>query len=405
LPTIQARQESDVLARGKSGASDNSSNIVLVSPGGDYTHRHAAAAETLIAGTSDGIYILQRTENGEWALVHRALQGCFVSALTANSDGVLFAATHGVGMARSDDHGETWRWINQGLGQFDLWSARVVELNGRERVYAGSMPAHLFVSDDGESWRELPALRRVPSVPQWFFPPPPHLGHVKEIVGHERRLIVGIEVGALLVSDDEGETFTELPVSHDVREVDMHHVAVHPAMPDRIIVSNGLGGMMTSEDRGRTWRRGPSAPGLDYPDPLVMHPDDPNLLFVAGAVGWPTHWYKIGRARTKIARTRDGGQTWERLLGGLPDGQRAIFSAMTIEAWDGGFAIYAGDSDGQLFESRDGGDHWRIIAEIGPMSKGDFYRALAKGRPPMANIDDLKITGPGADRIAAAQIV
>jgi hypothetical protein len=86
LPTIQARQESDVLARGKSGASDNSCNFVLVSPGGDYTLRHAAAAETLMAGTSDGIYILQRTENGEWALVHRALQGCFVSALTARSD-------------------------------------------------------------------------------------------------------------------------------------------------------------------------------------------------------------------------------------------------------------------------------------------------------------------------------
>jgi len=267
------------------------------------------------------------------------------------------------------------------------------------------MPAHLFVSDDGENWRELTALRDAPSRSQWFFPPPPHLGHVKEIVGHEDRLLmIGIEVGALLVSDDEGESFTELPVTADPREADIHHIAVHPAVPDRIIVSNGLAGMMTSEDRGKTWQRGPSPSGLDYPEPLVMHPDDPNLLFVAGAVGWPNHWYPINRSRSKIARTRDGGNTWERLLGGLPDGQRAIFGALTLEAWDGGYAVYAGDSDGQLFESRDGGDHWRIVAEIGPMSKGDFYRALAKGRPPMVNIDELEVPGPAAERFAKAQV-
>jgi photosystem II stability/assembly factor-like uncharacterized protein len=216
--------------------------------------------------------------------------------------------------------------------------------------------------------------------------------------------MIGIEVGALLISDDEGESFSELPVDPDPRDCDIHHIAVHPARSDRIIISNGLANLMTSEDRGRTWRRGPTAPGLDYPDPLVMHPDDPDLLFVAGAVGWPAHWYPINRSRTKIARSRDGGHSWERLLGGLPDGQRAIFGAMTLEAWDGGFAVYAGDSDGQLFESRDGGDHWRIIAEIGPLSKGDFYRGLARNRPPMANVDDLKIPGPGGDRVAKAEV-
>jgi len=390
-----------VLARDKSSGR----NLILLSAGGDYVQRQAAPCDTMLAGTTDGIYILERNDKGVWPVVHRALQGCNVSSVTASEDGTLYAATHGVGMARSDDGGRTWRWINAGLGQFDLWCARVVKLNGRERIYAGSMPAHLFVSDDGESWRELTALRDSPTLSQWFFPPPPYLGHVKEIVGHEGRLLmVGIEVGALLVSEDEGRTFKELPVAEDVREIDMHHIAVHPAKPDRIIVSNGLAGMMTSEDRGKTWRRGPSPAGLDYPEPLVMHPDDPNLLFVAGAVGWPSHWYEINRARSKIARTRDGGKTWERLLGGLPDGQRAIFGALTLEAWDGGYAVYAADSDGQLFESRDGGDHWRIVAEIGPVSKGDFYRALAKGRPPMTNIDDLKIGGPAADRIAQAQV-
>ena len=76
---------------------------------------------------------------------------------------------------------------------------------------------------------------------------------------------------------------------------------------------------------------------------LNAHPDDPDLVFLSAGVGWPSHWYKIGRARGKIARSRDGGMSWERLLGGLPDGQRALFSALTIEVWPGGFGLHAVD--------------------------------------------------------------
>ena len=110
----------------------------------------------------------------------------------------------------------------------------------------------------------------------------------------------------------------------------------------------------------------------NYPDAIVIHPNEPDTVFLTAGVGWPSHWYQLGRARGKIARSRDGGRTWERLLGGLPDGQRAVFSALTIEAWKDGFAIYAADTDGQVFESVDGGDHWSIIADDPPVSKGEF---------------------------------
>jgi photosystem II stability/assembly factor-like uncharacterized protein len=378
---------------------------VLLSSSGDHIERRKAPSDTLIIGTADGVFILKRHEKGDWTLAHRALQGVPLSALTRLKNGALVAGSHGVGVARSDDGGGTWQWKNKGLTQFDIWSVRAGILNGRERLYAGAMPAHLFVSEDGgESWRDLPALCEVPGRDQWFFPPAPHLGHVKDIVIDGKRLFVGIEVGALLVSEDEGRSFTPLPIDPDPREVDLHRVLIHPKKPDRILISNGLAGTMVSEDRGQTWRRGLNPPGIDYPDPLVMHPDDPDLLFMAGAVGWPPHWYKLGRARTKIARSRDGGKTWQRLLGGLPDGQRAIFGGLTLEAWDGGFALYAADSDGQVFESRDGGDTWQMIAEVGPVSKGDFYKALAKGRPPIANLDGMTFGDTAKARMAAAKV-
>ena len=53
-----------------------------------------------------------------------------MSAVTALDDGTLFAATHGIGVARSSDRGLTWAWSNDGLAHFDLWSARAGRLVG-----------------------------------------------------------------------------------------------------------------------------------------------------------------------------------------------------------------------------------------------------------------------------------
>lgn len=378
--------------------------MILLSPGGDTVHRATQPETSLAVATTDGVFLLER-DGDAWRVAHHALAGCFVAALTQTPGGSLFAATHGVGMARSDDQGRTWRWINNGITQFDLWSARAGKLNGRDIVLAGSMPAHLFASDDnGESWREMPALRQVPSAAQWTFPPPPRLGHVKEIVIANDELFVGIEIGALLRSRDGGKSFEDLKIDADVGECDVHRILIHADRPGQILIANGLVGLMRSADNGATWTKDGKLPEMDYPDAYVMHPDNPDLLFVSAAVGWPPHWYKLGRARGKIARSRDGGKSWERLLGGLPDGQRGLFGAMTIAASGKTTSIFAGDSDGQIFESRDGGDRWSIIADVAPVSKGDFYRAMAKGRAPIANLDDMAFNAKATERIASNKV-
>ena len=356
----------------------------------------------MVVGTVEGIAVFDRTGPKQWALRCKALEGCFVSALTALQNGTLIAATHGLGVARSDDGGITWRLVNAGLTHFDVWVVKAVQLLGKERLFAGTLPAHLFASDDGgATWEELTALTRVPSAPRWSFPPPPHQGHVLDVGVLGNRLYVGIEVGALLRSDDGGRTFMELPVNPDVSEVDIHRLALHPMRPERIVASTGWG-MIHSDDGGDTWRNGPRLPGIDYPIPLLVHPDDPDLMFVAGGEGWPPNWYRIGRSRAKIARSRDGGRTWERLLGGLPDGQRPTYGGMALEAWDGGFALYAADTDGQIYESSDGGDAWSVIAEAAPVSKGDQYRGLAKGRPPLVGTDSLLFSEAGQTRVDSA---
>ncbi len=375
-----------------------SAHMILLSNGGTNIQRTVEPSQSIAVGTVDGVAILARTDKG-WAVEHRALQGVFVSAVTALPDGTLFAATRGIGMARSDDGGITWRWVNNGLSHYEFWSARAGTLQGREVVFAGSLPAHLYVSEDkGEMWRELPALRNIASVAKWTFPPPPRVGHVKDIVIDGKRLLVGIEIGALLVSTDFGKSFAELPVDPDPQECDIHRILVHPDRPDRLIVANGIVGMMKSEDGGKTWQRMPMPPDADYPDAIVIHPDRPDLLFMSAGVGWPLHWYERGRARGKIFRSPDAGATWQRLLGGLPNGQRALFSALTLEASHGGFALYAADTDGQVFESIDGGDNWTIIADVAPVSKGEFYKGLVRDRVKLAGVDDIVANAKASKR-------
>lgn len=376
---------------------------MLLSNGGASSFRASARSDRLIVGTVDGVFVLDRDGEG-WSIARRALEGCSVSSVAQLTSGTLLAASHGLGVARSVDQGESWEWSNDGLPQFDLWAARAGLLQGRDVAFVGSMPAHLMVSeDDGISWRELPALRNVPSFPQWTFPPPPRLGHVKDIVLDGDRLFVGIEIGALLVSLDFGRSFTDLRIDPDPRECDMHRLLINPRARERMIATVGLIGLMRTVDDGTTWTRDPVLPRMEYPDAFVMHPDEVDLLFLAAGVGWPPNWYKAGRAQGKLVRSRDGGATWERLLGGLPDGQRALFSALSIAVHDGGFELFAADTDGQVFESRDGGDHWTIIADIAPVSKGEFYRALAKGRPRISGVDDIVVNAAAAKRFEAVR--
>jgi photosystem II stability/assembly factor-like uncharacterized protein len=376
--------------------------MILLSNGGTNIQQAKSASNQILVGTVDGVALLTKGERG-WTVKHRALQGVFVSGVTALDDGTLFASTRGVGMARSVDGGLKWNWVNDGLAHHEFWSCRAGKLQGRDVVLAGALPAHLYVSEDkGESWSELPAFRNAKTVKHWTFPPPPRIGHIKDIVIDGDRLWAGVEIGSLQVSQDFGKSFDELILDPDPRECDIHRILVHPDRPSRIIVANGIVGMMASDDAGKSFTKMKMPPDANYPDAVVIHPGQPDLLFMSAGVGWPVHWYELGRARGKIFRSHDAGKTWERLLGGLPNGQRALFSALTIEARNDGFSLHAVDTDGQVFESLDGGDSWTIIADVPPVSKADFYKGLVRDRVKLANVDDIVASPTANERWAQA---
>src|ERR1700749_2034197 len=103
--------------------------MILLSNGGTNIQRAKTASDTVLVGTVDGIALLAKSERG-WSVKHRALQGVFVSGVTALDDGTLFASTRGVGMARSTDGGMKWSWINEGLAHYAFYAFRARKLHG-----------------------------------------------------------------------------------------------------------------------------------------------------------------------------------------------------------------------------------------------------------------------------------
>jgi hypothetical protein len=50
-----------------------------------------------------------------------------------------------------------------------------------------------------------------------------------------------------------------------------------------------------------------------------------------------------------------------------------------------------------VFESLNGGDTWTIVADVPPVSKGEFYKGLVRDRMSLAMVDDI-VANPVATR-------
>jgi photosystem II stability/assembly factor-like uncharacterized protein len=315
-------------------------------------------------------------------VVRWALEGKHVSALVREpSRDVLFAGTHGQGLYASEDNGQTWELRVRGLVSEHIYSMNVAVAKDEVRLYAGTEPANLHVSIDmGATWRVLPAIRLATSVGSWKFPAPPHQAHLKNIGFDPRKpdtIYASVEVGALLKSTDAGATWRELPVPYE----DVHRVAIHESAPDHVYIATGKG-IYHSLDAGESWEGlTDQSTRVGYPDALIVHPDQPSLMFTAGAVIWPREWPNRGSADPRIMRSRDAGRTWEVVDNGLPEHLHGNIEAMAMTVWPEGFALFAGTTDGEVFASEDGGENWAVITfGLPAVSKTSHYQMLQRLR-------------------------
>jgi hypothetical protein len=305
---------------------------------------------TVYAVADDRVVALRRGDGAWTAETVLEAPGAYCVA----TDGArVLVGTYGHGGLLSTDEGATWAALD--LPESNVFSVAIGAADGA--LYAGTEPSRLFVArESGGAWTELEALQTIPSRSRWSFPPRPWTHHVRWIAPdpHDAaRLLVGIELGGVMRSDDGGATFSD---HRPGAKLDAHCLAWHPRAPGRAYQSAGDGAAW-SRDGGATWTAVDDDRDRGYCWALAVDPGDPDRWYVSAASG-PGAAHARERARGRLYRW-DGG--WRRL--DLPD--ETMPYALAIAEGD----LLVGASDGRVLRSGDGGERFEDTGiALGPIS-------------------------------------
>ena len=271
----------------------------------------------------------------------------------------LYAGTSRGGVFCSEDRGERWLAINNGLFYQEVSSLAQHPVTGE--LYVGTRPASIFKSGDyGESWQNCDGLHSLPETKDWTWPNPPHFPHVRDI-GLSRddpNLVLGaVEEGWVVRSTDGGRSWANLTRG---TEFDSHTIKVMPGN-GKVLISTSGTGVYRSEDGGDHFVPANDGIACRYLAHLAFHPAEPALLFTAGAEVPPPRWRRPEGCRSQFYRSDDQGRRWQKLKNGLPDDLRAAPRTVAGDAEAPGW-VMVGMQDGALWLSRDHGDSFREIA-------------------------------------------
>ncbi len=248
--------------------------------------------------------------------------------------------------------------------------------------YAGTSPQGLFKSeDDGDTWESVPGFNEHPMRRAWTgneqdgTPDGPKLHSILIDPRDRRHMYIGMSSGGVFESMDAGENWNPLnrgcaaeflPVPDPEYGHDPHCVRLHPLMPDRLYQQNHCGIYRMDRPEGVWVRIGKYMPKKigDIGFPLVLHPRDPNTLWVFpmdGTSVWPR---TSPGGKPAVYRCSNSGKSWMRLDRGLPP-QNAWFTvkrqAMTVDS-EKAIGVYFGTTSGEIWGSRNEGESWICLA-------------------------------------------
>ncbi len=342
----------------------------------------AAASDRLFAATRKGLFTVVRSSGG-WAVDKVEFAGVPVGAMVEDPrDGWRYIALnhghfgtklHRAGPGESFEECAVPAFPETGaegpaLGA--IWCLETGPAPGT--LLAGAMPAALFRSDDrGASWRLNESLWALPGRPDWFGGgwDQPVLHSILRNETAPGHITVAISCGGVWASEDDGASWTAskgmvapyVPAerAEDPNMQDPHRIAQCQARPERLWAQHHFG-LYRSDDGARSWQRlsDPKPNGFGFP--VAAHPSDPD-----------TAWFVPEQADTErmpadgrmvVARTSDGGRSFELLSRGLP-GEHAYDlvyrHGLAVDASGGRLAL--GSTSGGLWVSEDGGESWSMV--------------------------------------------
>jgi len=342
-------------------------------------------ANRLFVGTRKGLFVLAR-RGGGWDVAETHFLGDPVSAVLPQPESALVALDLGHFGAK------LWRVAADGSRQeltapafppkpedatddphpWSLGRIWALEPGGvKGRVWAGTMPGAVFRSDDdGATWALNEPLWRMPDRRKWFGVAGGEQPGVSGLLvdpRDPRSIRVGIATGGVWATADEGGSWRVInrgmhneymppELRDDPMSQDIHQIAQCRAAPD-VLWCQHHSTAYRSTDGGESWTELAAIRPSNFGFAVAAHPKDPDTAWYVPAA-------KDERripvdAQMAVARTRDGGRSFEVLRDGLP--QRHAYDlvyrhGLGVDA--SGTAIAVGTTSGGLWVSEDGGDRW-----------------------------------------------
>ncbi|MEM7079204.1 MAG: sialidase family protein [Pseudomonadota bacterium] len=271
----------------------------------------------------------------------------------------LFAGTRH-GLYRASRSGDDWQLC--GLADYEVWQVREA---ADGNLYAGTQPAGLFVSSDGgDAWHEIESFANAPEASEWCVPiDPPLPGQARALVldpTDPKRLWVGVEVGGIMSSDDGGDSW-RLTLPGD--NPDLHMMWPHPQDAQVLFASTGYGrldgiaemvegnaGVFRSDDGGVSWQYKWHGITPRYSRPMCIDPRSPYSLTVAAAPTAFSHYKQEGGAGAALFRSDDEGESWRNLGDAEHLASHVNFHGLTTDP----------QTTGSVLVGTDNGEVWRV---------------------------------------------
>jgi photosystem II stability/assembly factor-like uncharacterized protein len=299
-----------------------------------------ANGRALHVATMSGWYRFEKI-GGEWKQAARSLTYWSLTCLSVDAENprLVYAGSEHSGLFFTADGGAHWQRANPNVPKMMLFS--VLALAGT--VMVGTIPSAVY-KKIGDGWEELEGVRIASQGAT--FPPSPELQSRTRYLAADpavpARLYAGIEVGGLLVSDDGGKSW-HAAIS-GLTDPDVHEVLPSEKIAGLVFAACG-DKAFRSFDRAAHWEE-ITPPSHDYGMSLTESAD--GAIYLGSARGRPNTWLRESGADAAIFRSTDAGAHWDIVVSGLGGG------VMSMCAAPGG-GVLAGTSDGALIAVDDSG--------------------------------------------------
>lgn len=360
-------------------------------------------SDRILVSTRKGLFILGRRAK-DWRVAATAFAGIPVStALCDRRDGTLYAALahghFGVKLHRSENDGKTWTEIAtpafppQHGGAADkappavslLWRLEPAGKDAPGVIWAGTIPGGLFRTEDrGDSWRLNEPLWQRPERAEWFGggADAPGIHSIAIDPRDSRRLTVAVSCGGLWRSEDGGQSWAlgakglwaeYMPPERreDPRIQDVHRLVQCRDAPEVFWLQHH-NAAFRSRDGAGSWRELGKIRPSRYGFAVAAHPSDPDTAWFVPMRSVEARYPVDGKL--VVARTRDGGRSFELLRRGLP--QRDVYDLVYRHGLDvdtTGRRLVMGSTTGGVWHSGDGGTSWHDMpARLPPIYAARF---------------------------------